>query len=157
MQVWIPGVPEVLSTTAVTGVIAEATTLSNALIPSLAAKWQAWLDHRIIKFRVKVTNFSSTNPGLISHWFDEESAATPTSALAISAKAKRFGASMIGTQTLEFTVRDPTQLNYSALGITTNYGYYKLYTNNADFGASIAATQYLLKETECLVQFRGFV
>jgi hypothetical protein len=157
LQVWIPGTPEVLSTTVTTGQIAEATTLSNALIPNLTTRWQAWLDHRIVKFRIKLTNFSSTNPGLMSHWFDEESSATPTAVLAINAKAKRFGASVIGTHTIEFVVQDPTQLNYSALGVVTNYGYYKLYTNNADFGSSIVATQYCLKETEMLVQFRGFV
>jgi hypothetical protein len=158
LEIWIPGTPEVLSTTVTTGVIAETTTLSNALIPSFSAKWgTTWTDHRITKFRVKLTNFSSTNPGLLSHWFDEEVSTAPTAALAISAKAKRFGASLIGTKTIEFVVRDPSQLNYSLLTVVTNYGYYKLFTNNADFGSSIVATQYCLKEVEALVQFRGFL
>jgi len=157
LQIWIPGTPEVLSTTVTSGQIAEVTTLSNALIPSLATKWQSWLEGRIVKYRIKITNFSSTNPGLLNHWFDEESSATPTAALAISAKAKRFGASVIGTHTIEFVVTDPTQLNYSALGIATTHGFYKLFSNNADFGSSVVATQYCLKEVECLTQFRGFV
>lgn len=157
LEIWVPGTPEVLSTTVTTGVIAEVTTLSNALLPSFSTRFAAWVDHRITKYRVKVTNFSSTNPGLLNHWFDEESSNPPSSSNAISAKAKRFGASVVGTKTIEFTVRDPTQLNYSPLATSTTVGYYKMYTNNADFGSSIVASQYCLKEVEALCQFRGFI
>jgi hypothetical protein len=153
----ISSTPIVLSTTVTTGAIAQNTTLSGAILPNFATRFAAWSDYRIVKIMAKVSSFSSTNPGLINHWFSEEDAAAPTSAKAQNAQARRFPACDISQNVISYTPHDPSQQTWTLVASQPTIGYYKLYTNNADFGASIVATQYLLLEFESTVQLRGFI
>jgi hypothetical protein len=142
-----------------TGLIANTTTLSNALISNFATRFALWDEYRVIKVEAIVRLFSTTNPGQLNMWYDIPSTAGAAPALADSRKnrALRFSASAVmQTRRLVFTPTDPTlQLwNPNSLGLTI--GVFKLFTNNADYGASIVATQYCDVTFKMTIQFRGY-
>jgi hypothetical protein len=101
--------------------------------------------------------FSSSNPGVLNTWFEEKSAATPTAAITRQAKAQRISAGgNQGQHMQKFVVHDPLDLEYSALATSKIVGYFNLYTDNAVYGASVVATDYVEISLEMLIQFRGF-
>ncbi len=152
--------PIKLTTTVTTGQIANTTTITNALITNFATRFAGmWDEYRIIKCRAIVVCFSSTNPGQMNHWFDEPSTAGAAPAIADARKNRclRFNASDTGKpHQMTLTPHDPTlqQWNDTAVGLTI--GVYKMYTDNANYGSSIVATDYCTVQFDLTIQFRGF-
>jgi hypothetical protein len=151
--------PIVLSTTVTTGLIANTTTLTNALISNFATRFALWDEYRVIKVEAIVRLFSTSNPGQLNMWFDIPTTAGAAPALADSRKnrAQRFSASAVmQTRRLAFTPTDPTLQLWEPLATGLTIGVFKLFTNNADYGASTVATQYCEVTFRMTLQFRGY-
>jgi hypothetical protein len=100
--------------------------------------------------------FSSTNPGVLQCWVDEQSTSTPVLAQAQERATLIFNASAIDQKPcLKWVAGDPADLAYIPLGTVTTPATFKVFSNNANFGSSIVATDYLIIEPEFQLQFRG--
>jgi len=146
------------STTVTTGQIAYNTAISAALIPSFAARFIGYEEFRITRFKAKVMNYSSTNPGVISHWVSSDDSTAPTLVKSQNLNVDRFNASDVTkSHNINYVPHDPSEQGWSLVSAAAGpIGYYKLYTDSA-LGASIVATPYLDIEFEIVVQFRGFI
>jgi hypothetical protein len=150
--------PVKLTTTVTTGVIASTIIISSANITNFAARFQGFEEGRIIKAKLKISTFSSTNPGRILVYADADDATTPTLALAQSHKRLEFSAGdNKGVKSIVYDVHDLAKLEWTSVfaGLPA-CGYFKIYTNNANLGSSIVATDYLDYSIEYTLQFRGF-
>jgi len=56
---------------------------------------------------------------------------------------------------LDYKIQDPVYVDFTALNATQSIGYLNVYTNNAQYGASTVATDYLVIHSEFVIQFRG--
>ncbi len=157
LEVWIDCDPYTFSTTVTTGVIASTIALTGGIIDSFTTRFVTWDQYRFVKARAEVCCYGSTNPGLLSMWFADYST-TPTTALAQTANAIRFNASSIDrVHSLDYIPHDPLQQQWQTVSSgTAGIGYFKMFTNNADFGSSTVATPYCYVRLKVLVQFRGF-
>lgn len=147
------------STTVTTGVIAVNTTLSSALINAFATRFAGYSEFRIVKAEAIIRCYSSTNPGIIRHWFSEDDSAAPSINKALNVTTKDFSASaIIPEHRLTYTPHDPAQQTWTLVASGAPViGYHKVYTDNANFGASIAVTPYFSVVYELTVQLRGFI
>lgn len=141
------------------GVLAVNQSLSSALIPSFATRFQAYTEFRIVKVEAKIANFSSTAIGLANHWFSEDDTAAPTASKAINAKADRFNWSDVTKEhILSFVPHDPAQQTWTLVSSGAPViGYFKLYTDIANFGAASASVNLGIVDFELTVQLRGFI
>lgn len=156
-DVWLPSLP-VKSTTIVTsGVIALSYSLSNTNLQSFNTRFASTFDeYRIVQARMRIRFFSSTNPGVLQVWFDEKVAAAPSLAQAQERYIASLScASVDKNYQTTWTSADPLDLQYVQVGVTATPAYFKMYTDNANFGSSIVATDYFEVEGEFRVQFRG--
>jgi hypothetical protein len=158
LQVWVPVNPTVSTTTVTTGLIALSLAIDpTAIVSSWTTRFATWDEYRVIGWRAKVRCFASSNPGVLVHWIEEKNAAAPTNAIAIAAKGIRFSASdVLGSHLQTYAVTDPFDLEYASLPTSKVVGYYNLFTDNANWGASVVATAYCVTDIELHVQFRGF-
>lgn len=156
-QVWIPGTPTKFTTTVTTGLIAGTSIVNNANITAFATRFgSTFVEYRIIRARFRIRLFGSTNPGVLHFWMDEKSTATPTLAEANERANLIVSASAVDRQPeLSWTAADPVDLAYNAIGTALNSATFKVYTNNAQFGSSIVASDYLEVEPIFEIQFRG--
>jgi hypothetical protein len=143
-----------------TGVIALSMDVSPVNIDAFVARFSnTFQEYRIIRAKVTIRMFSSTNPGLIQFWWDENDTTTPT----VSDAVQRFTQSVNASATsmdevFQWTASDPKDLQYT----TTSGSYqvpvrFKAYTNNANFASSIVATDYFEVIPEFQFQFRGLM
>jgi hypothetical protein len=156
----VQGVYGVLSTTVTSGQIALTLALAQAnFLQSFSTRFAGYELFRIVQVTAKIRCFSSVNPGILVMWFDEDNSATATNALAVNAMALKFPASSVEKiHQLTYTPHDPAQQTFTTVAAgNPTIGYFKLYTDNTNYGASIVATQYLHLELDCVVQFRGFI
>jgi hypothetical protein len=142
-----------------TGSLAANISLDGALINALTTRFASWQEYRIVQAEAQVRCFSSTNPGLIKIWFQSnQNTATPTNTLALNARGLVFPASDVGKlHRLIYRPLDPLEQQWQVLGTGTRIGNFKIYSDNASYGASIVATQYLVVEFLLTVEFRGFL
>jgi len=156
-EVWLPGTPIKLTTTITTGLIAQSLPVSSASITGFATRFgSTFVEYRIIRAHWRVRFFSSTNPGVIQFWIDEKSNATPTLAEANERAVMICSAASIDTQPdLKWICADPLDLQYQAIGNSVTVSSFKTFTNNAQFGSSVVATDYMEIEPEFQLQFRG--
>ncbi len=156
-ETWLPGAPTKLVTTVTTGVIASTLPVSATSITSFTTRFAStFVEYRIIRAHWRLRFFSSTNPGVIQFWIDEKSASAPTLAEAQERATRICSASGTNlTPSVSWVCADPLDLQYIATSAATTVASFKSYTNNANFGSSIVATDYLEVEPEFQVQFRG--
>jgi len=147
----------VLTTTTTSGQISVAFTIQAGNVPSFSSRFESLFDeYRIVKARATVQCFSSTNPGMFSHWFEEKNTAVPTAADAQRNNTKVFSASNSRPHMITWVPRDPLDLQYVASGAASPVlATYKIYTDGANFGSSIVATPYAQLRMEFWIQFRG--
>lgn len=149
--------PTKLVTTVTTGIIAHSQAVTVGNIPTFTTRFAAWREYRVIKAHAKVRCFSSTNPGVFRAWFDEKDGNVPTSTMAINSNSLEFSCSAGETShELVWSPSDPLDLEYTQLGTNVFPAYFKVYTDNALFGSSVAATDYAVVTIQLTVQFRGF-
>jgi len=158
-EVWLPGSPVKLTTTVTTGLIAQSLPVSSASVAGFATRFgSTFVEYRIVRAHWRVRFFSSTNPGVIQFWIDEKSNAAPTLAEAQERYTLTCSAASIDTQPmLKWICSDPLDLQYLAISATANVSSFKSFTNNAQFGSSIVATDYVEIEPEFQFQFRGLL
>lgn len=156
-EAWLPATPVKFSTTVTTGSIAGTSAVSINNISAFATRFAStFVEYRIIKANFRVRLFSSINPGVLQMWIDELSTTAPTlnearerATLIVSASSNN----RIPAQ--KWVNADFNDLQYRATSTSFTAATFKIYTDNAIFGSSIVATDYLEVEPEFLVQFRG--
>jgi len=157
-QFKLEAIPGLLQTTVATGVIAGSIPVTASIIPNFATRFGALFEeYRIVKVKSMLKCFSSTNPGLFVHWFDEKQSGAPTSAEALQKSMKTFSASSPSPHTIMWTASDPLDLEFTDIGtLSVNPVSYKVYTDNANFGSSIVSTAYGQITMNITLQFRGY-
>jgi hypothetical protein len=158
-QSWLPAAPRKLTTTVTTGVIADSYNISFAIPTSFATRFQStFVEARVVKAKFAIRMFSSTAPGVLRFFFDEKATAAPLLVEAQERAVLSVSASDTGTRSvLEWTCTDITDLGYLPIASAATKVTFKSYTDNANFGASIVATDYCEILPEILVQFRGLM
>jgi hypothetical protein len=157
-QAWLPMTPLKVTTTVTSGVISTSFQITSTNVNSFSTRFGAtFVEYRIIKCAVKLRNFSSTNPGLLQLWFDEKSTTVPTLAEAAERATKSLSACDIEPTSMSWTNSDTLDLQYYAIGTAYTPVTFKVYTNNANFGSSIVATDYMEIVPVARVQFRGLL
>lgn len=156
-DVTLPGVPAKSTTVVTTGLIAGTYAISSAAIQAFATRFgSTFVEFRIVSARLKVKFFSSTNPGVIQMWYDEKVTSVPTLVEAQERYIVSASASQVDRPvSLMWVAQDPLDLQYLPIGTVTQVCTFKLYTNNANFGSSIVATDYCETESDIRIQFRG--
>ncbi len=156
-QAWLPAAPKKLTTTVTTGVIADAYSVSFGIPTNFATRFgSTWVEARVVKARFAIRMFSSTNSGVMRFWYDEKLASAPTLVEAQERAILSINCSDITTRSSpEWTCNDITDLGYISISAPATKVTFKSYTDNANFGSSIVATDYCELAPEVLVQFRG--
>jgi hypothetical protein len=151
-----------LTTTVTTGVIASTTAIQAALNPNFAARFGVVFDeYMILSAIIKFDTCSSTLPGSINAWIESAigNSAAPTLTDAKQNKTLTFPAG--ANQRTHKIIFNPRNVNTQAWTLCTTTtavcGYLKVYTNNADYGSSVAATDYLVVTGVLNIAFRNFV
>lgn len=147
-----------LTTTVTTGQIAHVVTINTALVSNFAARFPGFEEYRIVKAKIIVTMFASTNPGRVILYADPDDNTTPTIQLARNHRSMMMAAADVTHPfIMSYTPHDLAKLDYTQVGVTDSArGYFKIFTNNANLGSSIVAVDYLDYSVELTVQFRGF-
>jgi len=156
-DVWLPGTPTKATTTVTTGVIAFTQSVSRNQITAFTTRFQStFVEYRIVMARFRIRLFSSTNPGVLQVFIDEKITVNPTLVEAQERATLILSASATDrTPELLWTCADPLDLQYQVITAVTQPATFKVYTDNANFGSSIVATDYFEVEPEFRVQFRG--
>jgi len=154
----IPGTPVLLSTTVASGLIASTQAVQKTSISSFATRFATTYDeYRFVGCNFKCRAVGS-NPGVGVVWFDEKSNSTATLIDSQEKTGRRFPFNS-GNGRSDFVMRwsatDLVDLQWSAIATTQTPVYFKIYTDNTNYGASAVATPYLLVEPEYIVEFRG--
>jgi hypothetical protein len=158
-DVWLPVTPFKEVTTVTTGLINSVYTVSTANISSFATRFGSTFDeYRIVQADLTMRLFSSTNPGVIQCWFDEQSTAVPTLVEAEERYISSVSAGAVESKPRwRWTCSDPKDLQYQPIGTSYVPVTFKFFTNNANFGSSIVATDYFEIESRFRMQFRGLL
>lgn len=150
--------PFLLTTTVTSGVVALNVGINGSDIPSFTTRFLGYSEYRIVKARARVNSFGSNLTGLVNHWFSEDDSTAPTVNKAEQAKARRFPICDIRSNEIDYVPHDPAQQTWTLVSSGTPIiGYYKLYTDAANYGAPITAVNIGLLDLELTVQFRGFI
>lgn len=148
------------ATTVTTGVISLTQAIESVLIPSFSSRFSVFDEYLIESVLVRINTCSSTIPGLINVWFEPNisSSGAPNATDAKDNKTLTFSASScMNTHTLSFNPRNPGTQSWTPVSTsTTPIGYFKMYTDNANFASSTAATDYAVVTGVMTVCFRGF-
>lgn len=151
------GDPIKFTTTVTTGVIASSTQILYTLISSFTTRFATWDEYRVIRVRFHVRFFSSTLPGILRVWVEDRSNATPTLAIAQADKGLSPNMSDVARRhMLDYRIMDPVYVDYTQLNATQGIGYLNVYTNNAQYGSTVVATDVCVITPEFTIQFRGF-
>jgi hypothetical protein len=152
--------PFTYSTTVTTGLIADSQIVGTNLLNNFATRFQSWNECRVVKCEAELMMFDSTNPGVISFWYEDAGdTSVPVNTDAFNAKALRFSAADVTkTHRLRYTPHDPLEQQWSQVSAgSVAAGTWKLYTDNGNYGSSVAVKLYLSIVFKLTVQFRGFV
>jgi len=157
MECWLPATPIKVTTTVTTGAISQVVSVGAGAVTAFNTRFgSTFVEYRVVRAKFCMRLFSSTNPGVIQAWMDEQSTSAPTLVQAQERATLIFNASAIDQQPcLKWVAGDPVDLAYIPLGTVTTPATFKVFSNNANFGSSIVATDYLIIEPEFQFQFRG--
>lgn len=157
----LPASPQVLSTTVTTGVIASTQTIDpTSVLNGWNARFAAtFKEYRVVKAVLKMKTFSSVLPGQINSWVDETSVTAPTATQAVEYQGITTypAGNNERTHTVKWVPHSTTELAYLPMGTASNNAAFKVYTDNALFGSSIVATQYMTAQQFITIQFRGII
>jgi len=150
----------VLTTTVTTGVISDAFVIDAGEVNGWTTRFgSTFEEYRIVRVRTCIRPFSSTNPGVLACWYDEQSQSAPT--LNESQAKVRLNmtiplSSVDKTRSMIWIPRDPKDLQFIPIATTNVVPVtFKVYTDNANWGSPITATQVAMIEQEYTIQFRG--
>jgi hypothetical protein len=156
----ITATPALYSTTVTTGVIASSYGISPANVLNWATRFGGTFDeYRILSVTMRIRPIAAAT-GVTTMWFDEKVAAVATSTEAAERTLSLFSNSNAsarsGVINLRWSARDLLDLQYTPTGTTTvNPVYFKIYTDNSNYGAPTTVTPMWLLEPIFSVEFRG--
>lgn len=155
----IEGVPQLLSTTTGTGVIADTYIVEAQDILAFATRFGNTFDeYRILGVNIKVT-CTAVSTGVTKFWFDEKSNATPTANEAEERTVYAMpnnSSNSKSCKTFTWRARDLLDLQFSPItSLTVNPVTFKIYTSNSAYGAPTSVTPLWLVESVLLLEFRG--
>lgn len=158
-QLWVGTNPQPLTTTVTTGVVAISASIDPVNdVNDWATRFQTlFVEYRVVKARARIQNFSSSNPGIYKFWV-KTSGGSPTQAEALDQKGNMVPCSDItNVHELIWTPTDPIDLEYKACSVSSNPAYFRVYTNNANWGAPTVVTTLGTLVIDFLIQFREYV
>jgi hypothetical protein len=154
----LPGIQAVGPTTITTGLISYVGAISTNEVTGFATRFGSTFDeYRILGVRMRIAPLG-VNPGISCFWFDEKNSSAPTVTEAyerIATRRSNNSADSKSTFTMTWTARDLLDLQYTAIGTVATPCYFKVYTDNATFGAPVAVTSLWIIDFELMVEFRG--
>ncbi len=149
-----------LTTTVTSGQISSSTAIQAALMANFGGRFVAFDEYMIEKVMFKVDCCSQNNPGLINMWCEPVASATgaPNSTDAKQNKTVTFPAGDTSkTHVMKYNPNNAVTQAWTPVSNTTAVcGNFKIYTNNADFGSTTVATDYVVVTGTIWVAFRGF-
>lgn len=148
-----------LSTLVTSGTVAQNITLSSANITNFTTRFAGYDEFRIVKAEVIVRCASSTASGIANMWFVEDTSSNPSNTSSLQARAIRFNWSDVTKpHRITYKPHDPAQQTWTVVnGGNPTIGYFKIYTDNVNYGSPIVVTMVATVEVLYTVQFRGFV
>jgi hypothetical protein len=155
----LTGVPNLVSTTVTTGVIAATYQVQAADITNFATRFgNAFDEYRILGCDINVRPVNSAS-GVSAMFFDEKSQAAPTLADASERTLSLHTNSNASSQSVivhRWRARDLLDLEYTAISTTTVIPVtFKIYTDTANYAAPIVVTAVWLVEPSLYIEFRG--
>lgn len=157
---WIPAISAKILTTVTTGVYAFAYPMDpTQVISSWSARFPTlYEEYRVIAVKATVRPFSVTNPGVALLYWDEKTPFTTPSALSSRQRfAKQIAlASANRPAVMTWRARDLVDLQYTPCATGVTPVALCIYTDTANYGAPIVATDVGVIEFEFLIEFRGF-
>jgi len=157
-QLRLEGTPVLLPTTVTTGVIAFAYAVSSANVTGFATRFGSTFDeYRILGAEFRVTPVSAS-VGVSKMWFDEKNVANPTANEAqerTNVPLANTNAMSRSRMNLRWRARDLLDLQYTPIGTVGQPATFKVYTDLAQWGAPVAATNLWLIEPVFTFEFRG--
>jgi len=152
------GIPVIVTTTITTGVAAvpyEADVVSTVL--GYGTRFSAtFQEKRLIKCRFKVTMLT-VSTGLLVSLFDEKVVSAPTAnqSKEMDVLSRVPITNAIPARSYTWRARDIDDLGFDPVATASTPVTFKVYTDNANWGAPIAVTQVAIIEPTFWVQFRG--
>lgn len=152
------GTSGLIPTTVTTGVINNAIGVSSADVTGFATRFGSTFDeYRILGVDCHIRCAAATS-GISFFWFDEKSNAAATvnecyERVALS--LPNTNANAKSTAVMRWRARDLLDLQYTAIGTVATPVYFKIYTDLANFGAPVAATNLWYIQFKFMIEFRG--
>lgn len=156
-QTWLPGTPSKQTTTVTTGVRQSSFPVAFTSMSAFATRFgSTFVEYRIIRAKFVYRCFSSTIPGVSQIWIDEKDTANPTLTEARERAILSIShADVVREHSLKWECTDTLDLQYSPIGTAVTVASFKLYTDNAVFGAPVVATEFMEIVPYFELQFRG--
>jgi hypothetical protein len=147
-----------ISTASASTTFAGNTTLNAGLLTNFATRFTLFDEYRILKFKFYMYP-TSTGNGYASVYVDPLNSANPTSTTAqtnVSRMVPLSAQSAKGAITFVYNVSDFALLSYQPISTTTfAYGYFKVYTDAANYGNTLASGALIITRCDVTVEFRG--
>jgi hypothetical protein len=158
-RVKLTGAVQLSAFTVTTGVVTQAYAVTAADIIGFATRFGSTFDeYRILGFDARVRPVGA-NSGVAAMWFDEKNTAAPTANEANERSLSLYSNSNAASNTqitLRWRAHDLLDLQYTPIGTTSVQPVtFKIYTDNANYGAPITAVGAWLVEPLYYVEFRG--
>jgi hypothetical protein len=148
----------ILTNTVTSGLLAANYSVGASNIPTFSTRFASTFDeYRIIKANVRVRPVSAGS-GVSRFFFNEESTSNPNATDAadrVGWELSNSNANSSSTRDFKWSPRDIDDLVFTSTGTLVNPVYFKIYTDNATYGAPIVATQLWVISAELTVEFRG--
>jgi len=158
LEIWVDLDGQKLTSTVTTGVTTGNLNVGSGGVSNFSTRFAMWDEYRVVAYDMDSQSLGSTLPGLAVMWFEEKDFNAPSLAKSLTNNGKRFP---LSADQLNHHIKgwfhDPLDLQYNAITTAYQPGALKVYSDNAQYGAPIVATDVLYITGKVLVQFRGFV
>lgn len=154
----VPTFSTPLTTTVTTGLVSGVFQFNpSSSITSWATRFQAvYEEYRIVRIRAQCDFSGSTIPGHMLAYWDEKNNTLPSNTSASIRSLSRYQMSSVKPMVILWTAKDLIDLNYTPTDAATyDPVWLKVYTDNVNNGAPIAATLVMVWSFQITIQFRG--
>lgn len=157
-RVTLPGVPQIITTTAATGVNSTAFQIAFGDILGFATRFGSTFDeYRILGANVRV-QATAVSTGLTKFFFDEKSTSAPTA----NESQERVGVLLDNNSSnsksstmMRWRARDLLDLQYTAIASSVTPCTFKIYTDAVNWAAPVSATNLFIVTIDIMFEFRG--
>jgi len=157
-RVTLPGVPQIITTTAATGVNSTAFQIAFGDILGFATRFGSTFDeYRILGANVRV-QATAVSTGLTKFFFDEKTTSAPTA----NESQERVGVLLDNNSSnsksstmMRWRARDLLDLQYTAIASSVTPCTFKIYTDAVNWAAPVSATNLFIVTIDIMFEFRG--